>query len=743
MRMCLFLIIGGPLFAQAVQERSDASRFTVPLKFDDGRLVTACEQADFKPTDRFNSLVARSLKQTNFVRGLCAAIDRAFRLMPKVFYDTLRDDQQAAEDIGTLAPDPAIDGARKYSGPLAGYPLRDSLGLAFPSVLAPKLQRNLPTMSPLKGPLEDSGSGSIDFIDPVTHAAIALNFVVRDPIPTFSPDHVVIADAAVPPLLTSMNVSKLLSPLNGLPANEESIRRILDDFYITRGYSPRIDINLDVQPKTITIGESRVSALLLPPEMKIEALEQILMIFWNAAPNQVFRGFRNLAKEKLAQETGDSPFRQVDFNAVSAVVSVPLHSGLLQDQQASLAAIGYKSTLVDLGDGFLGLAVMAAPKSDGGSAAETPPAASQATGNPDEAADLHPQTPHPLAGGNNPDTKKLIANEEDKRRFIGGGVEYKPGQSFRLFGTGHVRRLLGDDLLTVDAGGNGSGVATGTYSRDFIGLAPLGMRLAFTANGGTDYVQKRILDGLSTDERRTGGGARIDLEAFRERSGHTMTFSLEGRRTTVRLTPEGLAEAVVNLNTFETGVDYTWARRAAIRQFTLHLRPSLSFGDPQGAGQPNYRILRTEAEWRQNISKSLPVEFDVRFHLGIASGATPVFDLPSLGGVESMRGFRDDDALGRRYWSAQNEVWIPFTGMISGQTKVGAFVRRNVWLAPFADVGGVYQAHGTSPGLRYGLGAGPRMRYKGAIFGLDFGYGFGDGASSNGHGRIYFNIRLP
>src|SRR6185369_15431566 len=120
MRMCLFLIIGGPLFAQAVQERSDASRFTVPLKFDDGRLVTACEQADFKPTDPFNSLVARSLKQTNFVRSLCAAIDRVFRLMPKVFYDTLRDDQQAAEDIGTLAPDPAIDGARKYSGPLAG-----------------------------------------------------------------------------------------------------------------------------------------------------------------------------------------------------------------------------------------------------------------------------------------------------------------------------------------------------------------------------------------------------------------------------------------------------------------------------------------------------------------------------------------------------------------------------------------------------------------------------------------------
>jgi hemolysin activation/secretion protein len=133
-------------------------------------------------------------------------------------------------------------------------------------------------------------------------------------------------------------------------------------------------------------------------------------------------------------------------------------------------------------------------------------------------------------------------------------------------------------------------------------------------------------------------------------------------------------------------------------------------------------------------------ETDLTGQTQLASRRTPLFEQPSLGGAEVLRGFRRDDAIGRRLWSLQHELWmpLPFTrDLVEGP---GQFLRRNVRLAGFVDVGGVSETTASQPGTRVGPGLGVRIRYFPAVLKFDWAYGIGDGAQGKGHGRFYFSL---
>ena len=118
----------------------------------------------------------------------------------------------------------------------------------------------------------------------------------------------------------------------------------------------------------------------------------------------------------------------------------------------------------------------------------------------------------------------------------------------------------------------------------------------------------------------------------------------------------------------------------------LHLEPSVRFGLGLSASEPSFRKFRLGA--RYHLSIAGPVELETRFEGRLASAATPVFELPSLGGPETVRGFRTDESLGRRLWSSQNELWFPI--LKSGApSKFRDLIRRNVRLAGFYDLGGL------------------------------------------------------
>ena len=160
------------------------------------------------------------------------------------------------------------------------------------------------------------------------------------------------------------------------------------------------------------------------------------------------------------------------------------------------------------------------------------------------------------------------------------------------------------------------------------------------------------------------------------------------------------------------------------------------------AGAPAFGRLSVSAQYHQLVAG--PLEAESRFEVRHATDKTPVFEQPSLGGMESVRGFRADERVGRTLWAWQNELWLPVLG---GGTPSGFrdFVRRNVRLAGLYDLGrltGLAPGLAESAGFRHGAGMGLRIRYQGVMIETDVAYGFGSDGRP-GHGRFYFNFRLP
>jgi hypothetical protein len=264
-------------------------------------------------------------------------------------------------------------------------------------------------------------------------------------------------------------------------------------------------------------------------------------------------------------------------------------------------------------------------------------------------------------------------------------------------------------------------------------------RLSLQFSGGADSNPNRVMAGQEQDERRDGGSGRLEFEPFRDRRGSLLRFYAEGRRTTVALRENDALKTKQNLTTLDLGSLYLFQSREAEFPRRVRLEPVVRFGMPLGSTSPSYRRLTITGNIHQSLPRRLAA--DISGTLKIASAGTPMFELPSFGGVDQVRGFRRDDALGRRLWSLQSEVWIPLPHTATDQDAgLKTFLRDNVRLAPFVDVGGLYAATGSTPGLRSGYGLGLRVIYNVVILKVDYAYGVGPAATSGSRGKFYFSI---
>ncbi|MEO8368642.1 MAG: ShlB/FhaC/HecB family hemolysin secretion/activation protein, partial [Candidatus Solibacter sp.] len=192
----------------------------------------------------------------------------------------------------------------------------------------------------------------------------------------------------------------------------------------------------------------------------------------------------------------------------------------------------------------------------------------------------------------------------------------------------------------------------------------------------------------------------------------------------------------------DLSISHVWSRQLGPRPASFHWSPSIRVGLGASATEPVYARFSGEAAYNQTLNGRSSLHF--RVHGGRATSNTPMFELLSLGGENSVRGFRADDAIGRSYWSAQNEFWWRFLPNL-GVNKMLVTLERNLHIAPFFDVGQVEDVAVTRslPGVRRGAGAGFRFPFRGVVFALDWAYGWGDGAFGKGRGRVHFNFLFP
>lgn len=284
-------------------------------------------------------------------------------------------------------------------------------------------------------------------------------------------------------------------------------------------------------------------------------------------------------------------------------------------------------------------------------------------------------------------------------RHVGAGFEYKPGQGVSVLGN------LQMQSLNLSAGGPSGVLASGDYSAQYLGYSA-------SLSAYASVERDRVLDHARVDQSSSGQVATAEWQPWRGLDGNSILFGLDAARTFV---------FNETLNTIEPRAQFVHNNLTSDHPWRILIEPSILIDRRFQHCILTAAAHRAFDHWEFDLAGRFENEF----------GDAPIFELPSFGGANTVRGFRADDAIGRRLWSSQNELWHAITSRWP-MLKV----------ATFGDVGGAYQTAGSSPGLRAGVGAGLRLDLRLAIVKLDWAYGFGEAATGGSRGKFYFNFAL-
>jgi len=732
-------------------ERINGTRLCVLLEIRNGKIAIDRIHSKFVPSSVF--LQRLSINQVEAQSIVYETLEKLLASIPKPYRLGLSEADRALDDKNQLN-DPQTNALRianlswkdylqqfdewerKEFGVGEIFPEAEASapgGLMFPVVTAQESTALLI--------YEDGG------YDP---EAGVIRFAVADPISDFAKEDQVqiqlpgVSDPAKKAERLK-RIRQVLQPLAGKPRCLECIRERVAAYYRRLGLTPNVIFdNKGTSPLLISIVEgARIVGIswlsLKDNDTNIDKVLYSLM---------THNAFRSYLKHR------DEIRRQKVFNYVERTGSAGpyLNESRLQIQQLLTNQLGYTvsfsfapNVTEPLASSF-NLTIQKNSEEEQPAAAtnETPESA-PATANPAGVVTAHEQEKDAATEfipKNESDSAPEI--RKDKKRYVGGGFEYLPGQGVRFFGLGQVSRFpfLPDSINNFSAKAGGQGTAGGlgsvNYFGDYILFNKLHRRLSFQLTTYSDLEADRNLGGPLVNQRSNAGLARIEFEPFRDWNGQLLRFYAEGRHDTVAIQSDLQPTSKQNLTTIDVGGLYLFESSEVEHPRRIRFEPLLRLGLGLAVGEPRFN----KAVLKGNFHQVLPNRFEFDFN-GLAEFAsleTPVFELPSFGGAEVVRGFRRDDGLGRKLWSAQNEIWVPLP--IGNELSQGlkAMIREKVKLAPFVDVGGLYDAVNTTSGVRSGLGLGVRFIYNPIIFKFDYGYGFGPTVYGGSRGRFYFSL---
>lgn len=339
----------------------------------------------------------------------------------------------------------------------------------------------------------------------------------------------------------------------------------------------------------------------------------------------------------------------------------------------------------------------------------------------------------------------------------GVGVQYRPDQGVRfLADIQSIEKAIGPAILSASgqAGTDGThAVGQGNLDLDWLWFETIHRRASLQISGSTDATAQRILGGIRTDERRTGGGLHAELEIFRDRDGLKWSIFAEPHRETASLTVAGTESAKVNLTTITLAGPLVFQHWNIVHPMNIVFTPEVKTGSSGANVSSPYAVTTVRVGLHRRLSNTKLLSMDLSSSFQMATSETPIVDLPSLGGSESVRGFQADDALGHLLWTIQSELWAPVPGTTNADEQgIKGFLKKNIRLAGFFDVGGVSDTKVTNlPGLasanrasiggtREGPGLGIRFIQGLIALKFDWAYGFGQGVFGSGHGRFYISV---
>lgn len=663
---------------------------------------------------------------------LDAGLDKALASLDKPYRLTLTPEQQQLDDQDKLPdPDGLLAQAKSFSGTIADFfPVLQSFCNANPDCQAAPpmilstagLLRAFTTYQDI-GLLFDIETG--DFNE-------ESGAVVFRVVPNFQSARVAISiPGSSSPQRRILQLRRWLRPLDGQLWNRPAVAARLIAFYANLGLDPQIDSSIPGNSITILEG-TRLHGIAFPFGLPLKRdatnWNKVDQALYSVLPDRVFRhGY--LARRTIVRDlllANESPVLEIDTGLATPLntapflsrLQAPIQQILLQQSNLSLAVTNPTLTFRD--NALYSLAyyrledLSAAPPITNAAPSVPAPADSHGHVNPTAALPNPSQSPSLKTGALDcvDDT-----GQRPKSRYAGFGLTYKPGQGLRAFALGQQNFASSGLSVRTGQGGPGAPLATANFSSDYILFSRLHRRLSFSFQGGTDSEANRFFGAGSVNEQRTGAKLRTELELFRDRRGHLFKLFAEPARTKVSLA------SVARTTTLDIGALHFFQSSSSPYPWTWRFEPTFRKGF-QTAAVPAH--LRASALAR--FHKLLPAGWaiDLTAQAAFASASTPIFDLPSLGGADNLRGFRRDDAIATRLWTVQPELWTPLDLKLP-----------NLKLALFSDLG---NAGDLSQTPRRGPGLGLRYLAGPFVLRADWAYGFGPAATGGSRGKFYLSV---
>ncbi len=725
------------------QQRRNGSRLCVTLKITNGALDIDRSQSSFVASDEFKRRLLIPPAEAEEI--VFTTLGNLLKTIPKPYRFALSDEDKTRDNNNQLT-DAKTVAIRTANAAWPAYLQQfDDWATSTNRTSMPEVFSSFESdaLTPLVTAHEKTAllvweDGSFDAEQGT------FTFTVLDPISNWADEtQVLISFPDLPdgPKKTARRkrLEQLLRPLAGRPRCNDCMKLTIENFYKRMGLQPEITFD-DRNTSPLRIGVIESKRIVSISWRSLENDPNIDKLLYSLLTDKAFRHF---VKRRATIGT------VFNYREQTGEPGPYLSAQRMQIQQLLVTQLGYSASL-SLAPGEAGtssafnITIEKLAKPDDADAPDTTnthPESAPATANPEGVVTAHEQE-------KKTETDFAPENEDkkpkDKKRYVGGGIEYQPGQGIKFFGLGQLSRFTllpgAVNNLSVKAGGFGDDGVLGNanYFADYVFFNTFHRRMSVQFTVSTDLEADRNLTAPNTDERRRSGLARLELELFRDRSGSLLRFFTEGRNETVELKPNLEPIVKSNLTTLEFGAFYFFESVEVERPRRIRFEPKFKFGLGLAVGEPRYNKLLATGNFHQVLPRRY--ELDISGRAEVVSQATPRFELPAFGGSEILRGFRADDGLGRKLWAVQNEVWIPLNVGNDQSTGLKAMLREKIKAAAFVDVGGLYDAINVSSGMRTGTGAGLRFIYNPIIFKFDFGYGFGEKATTGGRGKFHFGV---
>jgi len=747
----------------------DDSSLCVQLTLQDGQLLVDPGLTTFAASSGFQTGLKISADDAK--RQLILDLNTLFKKLPRLYYFGLTDDERIQDSKGTLKSS-TTDALRHFSKSWAEFRKaeptwhKENTDRLIDGELLGQFVNSAQSQGLIWGAA--FYDDSIGPPPPINVKAGTIQLRVADPIDWDDSKHFAIqVDGKTGDGLDDSKIRDLLRPLQGHLWRDPDMREFVSEAAARRGININIEIvDAGQTPKLVHVTrEPRIARVVFSPPVsdsdltKTADLDRTLYILLESELYAKYLADR----KKYVRTIGT--VQQLDY--LGLVPTEPLFNTLtFGGQQAEWKQLGFTAGVSTSGgrtprDGSFVDIILQKDTNTNAAQPKQPAAKSSATAEKPGAAGPKRVAPTPapaVAAKTDAAAPGAAANPtpppadpgspqvqlpppRDKQNYIGAGFEYKPGQGVKPIVDYEYVRLLGPGSVSLETGSdNQNPLGSGSLNFDYIAFSKLHHRVAFSASAASILTVNRLLGTTALDERRTGVTARLEGEAFRNFHGGQLLFYTEARRVSVDLSnPQGSA-GKLNLSMLDFGSSLSWASPGAATPWSLRIQPRVRHGLGLAASEPEFTSFDSTGNFHW-VSLG-PFELDLSAHFAWANRNTPLVELPSFGGVDSVRGFRSDDLLTTQYWAVQPEVWATIPGTQLSVSGVGAFLRRNVRLALFADTG-----HATHPiagpgGYKAGPGAGIRFLQGPVVLQLDWAKAVGGAVTDSRWGRVYFNIRF-